>query len=78
MLLVDRIDRELRQLALDPTVFEQFATTILMGFFPGLTPISGGTDFGRDADIPSARRDRDPAPGDDRARRGAELARRPK
>lgn len=52
MLLVDRIARALAEQTLEPTAFEQFGTTALMDYFPGLTPITGGSDYGRDADIP--------------------------
>ncbi|NCU38757.1 hypothetical protein EOL96_06950 [Candidatus Saccharibacteria bacterium] len=38
----------------DGNVFEEFATFSLTSSIPGLTPVSGGGDFGRDGEAPSA------------------------
>lgn len=57
MHLLDRIDRSLRdkEVRVDPEAFEQFALDRLTTAFPGLTPIPGGSDGGRDGDAPDAR-----------------------
>jgi predicted DNA binding CopG/RHH family protein len=48
-----RIAQALQEKELDHKVFERCADTLLLPIYPGLTPIPGGTDFGRDADIPA-------------------------
>ncbi len=54
--LLDRIDRALRDkdVRVDPEAFEQFALDHLASAFPGLTPIPGGSDGGRDGDAPDS------------------------
>jgi hypothetical protein len=49
--LLGRIDRALTSDPLDPGVFEECATDLLSEVYPGISPIPGGTDSGRDADI---------------------------
>lgn len=49
--LLDRIDAKLKTKELDPRDFERCVIDLLSGRYPGITPITGGTDFGRDADI---------------------------
>lgn len=49
--LLDRIDAKLKTKDLDPKDFERCAIDLLSGIYPGITPVTGGTDFGRDADI---------------------------
>ena len=51
MFELERIDQALAQNDLDPALFEQCAQDLLMDIFPGLSPIPGGSDFGRDADL---------------------------
>jgi hypothetical protein len=56
---IDRIVQALDSRAPDPKRFEETACALLTPLYPGLSPIEGGTDFGRDADIytlPSAPR----------------------
>jgi hypothetical protein len=48
---LDRIEEALATKRLDPVVFERCAQDLLTELNPGLTPIPGGTDWGRDADI---------------------------
>lgn len=48
-----RIAQALEEKELDHKSFERCADTLLLPIYPGLTPIPGGTDFGRDADIPA-------------------------
>lgn len=48
---LDRIERALATHSLNYQRFEQFAGDVLTEVFPGLSVISGGTDWGRDADI---------------------------
>lgn len=51
--LLDRIDAALQIKRLDPALFERCACALLEKDFPGLSPVTGGSDFGRDADIPT-------------------------
>ena len=48
---LDRIEDALATRRLDATAFERCAQDLLTSLFPGLTPIPGGTDWGRDADV---------------------------
>jgi DNA polymerase III delta prime subunit len=48
---LDRIEHALATKRLDPDLFERCATDMLIEVYPGLSPIRGGTDSGRDADI---------------------------
>lgn len=52
---LDKIENALANKRLDPTVFERCAQDLLGEDRPGLTPIPGGTDWGRDADVANAR-----------------------
>lgn len=56
--LLERIDSTLAQIKLNPALFERFACFLLSESFPTLSPVTGGTDYGRDADVPQ--RDQDP------------------
>jgi hypothetical protein len=47
----DRIEHALAEKPLSHQLFERCAQDLLTEIYPGLTPISGGTDWGRDADI---------------------------
>lgn len=49
--LVDRITRALDERRLDPDRFERAACALLRDRYPWLSPIEGGTDLGRDADL---------------------------
>jgi hypothetical protein len=46
-----RIEHALATKRLSPEVFERCAQDLLSAVYPGLSPIPGGTDWGRDADI---------------------------
>jgi hypothetical protein len=48
---LDRIEQALASKRLDHNLFERCAQDLLMETHPGLSPIPGGTDWGRDADI---------------------------
>ena len=48
---LERIEHALASDDLDPTLFERCAQDLLTEVFPGLSPVPGGTDFGRDADV---------------------------
>lgn len=48
---LDRLERALERDTLDSGVFERCAQDLLTDLYPGLSPIPGGTDWGRDADI---------------------------
>lgn len=48
---LERIEHALAEVALSHQIFERCAQDILVGIFPGLVPIPGGTDWGRDADV---------------------------
>jgi hypothetical protein len=48
---LDRIEQALATQPIDHQLFERCAQDLLMEVYPGLSPISGGTDWGRDADI---------------------------
>ncbi|MGH8901559.1 MAG: hypothetical protein ACRDYA_07720 [Egibacteraceae bacterium] len=50
--LLDRIRAALAHRILDPRLFEECACALLTEIYPTLTPVTGGKDFGRDADIP--------------------------
>ncbi|MGH8896403.1 MAG: hypothetical protein ACRDZ4_05110 [Egibacteraceae bacterium] len=52
--LLDRIDAALAYRTLDPHLFERCAGALLTEVHPTLTPVTGGKDFGRDADVPGA------------------------
>jgi hypothetical protein len=51
MSLVDRITKALDERQLDPGRFERAACALLQVRYPWLSPIEGGTDLGRDADL---------------------------
>lgn len=53
MNLLDRIDRRLSDMraGINPHDFEDCATSLLSPIHPGLVPITGGSDFGLDAEI---------------------------
>ncbi|MFB9315744.1 ATP-binding protein [Nocardioides plantarum] len=51
MAYLERILRALSAGDLDPKRFEETACALLGELYPGLSPIEGGTDFGRDADV---------------------------
>lgn len=48
---LDRIENALAKQRLDADAFERCAQDMLTDLYPGLSPIPGGTDWGRDADI---------------------------
>jgi hypothetical protein len=48
---LDRIEHALAHNRLDASLFERCATDLLSEVYPGISPIPGGTDWGRDADI---------------------------
>ncbi len=48
---LDRIQHALATNRLDKDEFERCATDLLGEIYPGLSPIPGGTDWGRDADV---------------------------
>ncbi|MEA2581102.1 MAG: hypothetical protein QOE83_1994 [Actinomycetota bacterium] len=48
---LDRIEAALASKRLDHELFERCAQDFLSEIYPGLSPIPGGTDWGRDADI---------------------------
>lgn len=48
---LDRIEQALATKRLDHNLFERCAQDLLIEPYPGLSPIPGGTDWGRDADI---------------------------
>jgi hypothetical protein len=48
------LEHELATRNLDHREFERCAQDLLTEIYPGLVPIPGGTDWGRDADIPDA------------------------
>ncbi|MGH8901797.1 MAG: hypothetical protein ACRDYA_08950 [Egibacteraceae bacterium] len=50
--LLGRIDAVLASRTLDPHLFERCAGAFLGEVYPSLAPVTGGKDFGRDADIP--------------------------
>jgi hypothetical protein len=51
--MIDRVARALAEAAhrIDPTVFEECAVSLLAESIAGLSPIPGGTDHGRDAQV---------------------------
>jgi hypothetical protein len=49
--LRDRIEAALKTKELDPRDFEQCAVQSLTSVYPGLSPVTGGADLGRDADL---------------------------
>ncbi|UPL17118.1 hypothetical protein [Microbacterium aurugineum] len=53
MNLLDRIDQRLSdtRARINPLDFENCATSLLTSVYPGLVPITGGSDFGLDAEI---------------------------
>ena len=53
MNLLDRIDQRLSdtRARINPHDFEDCATSLLTSVYPGLVPITGGSDFGLDAEI---------------------------
>lgn len=53
MNLLDRIDQRLSdtRVRINPHDFEDCATSLLSPIYPGLVPITGGSDFGLDAEI---------------------------
>lgn len=48
---LDRLEQALEHNRLSPTVFERCAQDLLTDLYPGLSPIPGGSDWGRDSDI---------------------------
>ena len=48
---LDRIEQALASRPLNHHLFERCAQDLLIEVYPGLTPIPGGTDWGRDADV---------------------------
>lgn len=48
---LDRIEHLLAEKKLDPQLFERCAQDLLGEIYPGLVPIPGGSDWGRDADV---------------------------
>ncbi len=54
MLDLDRIEKLFSTIQLSAERFERCAQDLLTEIYPGLTPIVGGSDWGRDADINSA------------------------
>ena len=48
---LERIEYTLANDDLDPAVFERCAQDLLTETYPGLSPVPGGTDWGRDADV---------------------------
>jgi hypothetical protein len=48
---LDRIEQALASKPLNHQLFEHCAQDLLIEIYPGLSPIPGGTDWGRDADI---------------------------
>jgi len=48
---LDQIEKALMDKDLDPKKFERCALDLLLELYPTLTPIPGGTDYGRDGDI---------------------------
>jgi hypothetical protein len=48
---LDRIEQALDSKPLNHQLFERCAQDLLIEVYPGLSPIPGGTDWGRDADI---------------------------
>ncbi len=53
---LDRIENALATKRLGAAVFERCAQDLLTDLYPGLSPIPGGTDWGRDADIAESAR----------------------
>ena len=51
---LDRIEHALATKLLSEKIFERCAQDLLSGLYDGLSPIPGGSDWGRDADIPGA------------------------
>jgi len=51
MALIDRIRRALEEDAISPDKFERAACAMLRERYPWLSPVEGGTDLGRDADV---------------------------
>ena len=48
---LERIEDALADNDLDPVLFERCAQDLLTEAYPGLSPVPGGTDWGRDADV---------------------------
>lgn len=48
---LERIEHALASNDLDPVLFERCAQDLLIETYPGLSPVPGGTDWGRDADV---------------------------
>lgn len=48
---LDQIAKALGEADLDPEQFERCAQDLLSEMYPGISPVPGGTDWGRDADI---------------------------
>lgn len=57
---LDKIEYALRTTAMHHATLERFAQDMLSTVYSGLTPIPGGTDWGRDADIVTASSDAPP------------------
>lgn len=51
---LERIEHALANHDLDPDLFERCAQDLLTETYPGLSPVPGGTDWGRDADAHDA------------------------
>ncbi|MCY4421441.1 MAG: hypothetical protein OXC06_00070 [Acidimicrobiaceae bacterium] len=48
---LERIEHALAHNDLDPVLLERCAQDLLIETYPGLSPVPGGTDWGRDADV---------------------------
>ena len=48
---LERIEHALADNDLDPVLFERCAQDLLVETYPGLSPVPGGPDWGRDADV---------------------------
>src|SRR5713226_1162838 len=53
MLLSRRIDAAFKTVSIDPDDFEICAFDLLSPIYPRLSPVTGGSDMGRDADLVS-------------------------
>src|SRR5687767_1644176 len=49
--LLDKISAALQTQPIDADEFESVAGILLGELYPGIVPITGGTDFGRDAEL---------------------------
>src|SRR6476660_9796362 len=53
MLLSRRIDAAFKTVTIDPDDFQRCASDLLSSIYPCLSPLTGGSDMGRDADLGS-------------------------